>query len=161
MTSLLSLGDAMPGKARKAGPRLAAEQAGTIRSGTHRMVSDGATDAAGARERRTVAAMVESIVGCKWSLAVLAQVSGGNVRPGGIQRACEGLSTKVLNERLRKMTRFGVLRRTVHPDRPPRVEYTLTELGRRLVAVLHEIERLQDDVLAGCVLLEPPDAGRG
>jgi DNA-binding HxlR family transcriptional regulator len=161
MTSLLSMGDAMPGKARKAGPPRAARQAGTIRSGTHRKVSDGAVDASTARERRAVAAMVESIVGCKWSLAVLAQVSGGNVRPGGIQRACEGLSTKVLNERLRKMTRFGLLLRTVYPERPPRVEYTLTELGRRLVVVLHEIERLQDDVLSGCIPLEPPAAGRG
>ncbi len=105
--------------------------------------------------------MIENIVACKWSLNVLAQVSGGNVRPGGIQRSCAGLSGRVLDQRLRSLVRFGLLRRRVSRGRSPRVEYALTVLGRRLVAVLHEIERLQDDVLAGVVPLEPPAAGRG
>ena len=47
-----------------------------------------------------VARMVEDIVGVKWSLAVLGAVRGGVVRPGAIEHAIEGLSKKVLNERL-------------------------------------------------------------
>ncbi len=151
----------MPRTARKAGPRRAASKSGSLRSGTQRKTGGTAAAPAAARERRSVVAMVESIVGCKWSRAVLAQVSGGNVRPGGIRRACEGLSGRVVDQRLHRLTRFGLLRRTVQPGRPLRVEYALTELGRRFVTVLRGIERLQDDVLAGCIAPEPLTAGSG
>lgn len=89
--------------------------------------------------------MVESIVGCKWSLQVLALVRGGINRPGAMQRSVEGLSTKVLNERLNKMLRFGILEKTVYPEVPPRVEYSLTPFGRRFVAVLDAIEQLEKE----------------
>jgi len=49
----------------------------------------------------TVAGMVESIIGCKWSLSVLQMVQQGINRPGAMERAINGLTTKVLNERLR------------------------------------------------------------
>ncbi|MCZ7563890.1 MAG: winged helix-turn-helix transcriptional regulator [Burkholderiales bacterium] len=53
--------------------------------------------------------MVEDIVGCKWSLTVLGLVRDGVVRPGAMEHAVPGLSAKVLNERLRKLVRFGIL----------------------------------------------------
>ena len=56
-----------------------------------------------------VARMVEDIVGCKWSLAVLGAVRGGVCRPGAMEHAIDGLSKKVLNERLAKLVRFGIL----------------------------------------------------
>ena len=97
-----------------------------------------------------VAAMVESIVGCKWSVRLLDLVAGGTARPGALLRACPGLSTKVMNERLRKMTRFGILRRTVHGTRPPlEVDYALTPFGLRFLRILAEVRRLQEDVEAG------------
>lgn len=87
--------------------------------------------------------MVEDIVGCKWSLQVLALVRQGVQRPGAMQRAVPGLSTKVLNERLVKMCRYGILEKTCHPESPPRVEYTLTGFGQRFVAILDHIEALE------------------
>ncbi len=93
---------------------------------------------------RAVHAMVEDIVGCKWSLSVLKVVREGVHRPGAMQRAVEGLSTKVLNERLRKLQRFGILEKTAYPEVPPRVEYRLTEFGRRFASILDGIDRLQD-----------------
>jgi DNA-binding HxlR family transcriptional regulator len=90
--------------------------------------------------------MVEDVVGCKWSLHVLALVEDGVRRPGAMERAVEGLSAKVLNERLAKLTRFGILRRTTYPEVPPRVEYELTEFGRRFSGILAEIKRLQASV---------------
>ncbi|HSN40612.1 MAG TPA: helix-turn-helix domain-containing protein [Burkholderiales bacterium] len=97
------------------------------------------------RENRKppVSAMVEDVVGCKWSLSVLRLVRDGVRRPGAMQRTVEGLSTKVLNERLRKLQRFGILEKEVFPEMPPRVEYRLTEFGRRFSAILDAIGKLQ------------------
>jgi DNA-binding HxlR family transcriptional regulator len=94
-----------------------------------------------------VAAMVESIIGCKWSLRVLQLSADGNHRPSEILRACEGLSAKVMNERLRKMTRFGIMQRTVFGEKPPVVvEYRLTPFGQRFMGVLDEVRKLQESV---------------
>jgi DNA-binding HxlR family transcriptional regulator len=98
-----------------------------------------------------VAAMVESIVGCKWSLHVLDQIRRGVNRPGAITRSTEGLSTKVLAERLDKMLRFGIVRRTAYAEVPPRVEYSLTPFGERFVEILDAVERLKHDAAAGTV----------
>ena len=87
--------------------------------------------------------MVEDIVGCKWSLSVLKLVRDGVRRPGAMQRAVDGLSTKVLNERLRKLQRYGILEKTAYAEVPPRVEYHLTDFGREFGAILDNIEHLQ------------------
>jgi DNA-binding HxlR family transcriptional regulator len=94
----------------------------------------------------TVASMVEDVVGCKWSVHVLALVESGVRRPGAMERATQGLSAKVLNERLTKLVRFGVLRRTSYPEVPPRVEYELTDFGRRFSTIIDAIRRLQASV---------------
>jgi DNA-binding HxlR family transcriptional regulator len=86
--------------------------------------------------------MVEDIIGCKWSLTVLGLVASGVSRPGAMQRRVAGLTAKVLNERLRKLLRFGIIERHVFAEVPPRVEYTLTEFGRRFDGVLREIAAL-------------------
>jgi DNA-binding HxlR family transcriptional regulator len=90
--------------------------------------------------------MVEDVVGCKWSLSVLGRVREGTRRPGAIQRSIPGLTTKVMNERLAKLVRYGVLSRTSHPEVPPRVEYDLTPFGRKLAAILDRIDALQADL---------------
>ena len=94
----------------------------------------------------SAARIIEDIVGCKWSMAVLARIRSGVTRPGAIRRSLPGLSTKVMNERLAKMLRFGLLERRSYPERRPRVEYTLTPVGERLGAILDEIESLQTDI---------------
>lgn len=93
--------------------------------------------------------MVEDIVGCKWSLVVLQAVRDGTNRPGAIQRSIEGLSTKVLNERLSKMTRYGILRKDSYAELPPRVEYRLTPFGERFVLILDQITALDAEISAG------------
>jgi DNA-binding HxlR family transcriptional regulator len=90
--------------------------------------------------------MVEDIVGCKWSLAVLGSVRGGVRRPGAMEHAIEGISKKVLNERLRKLVRFGILEKRSFPEVPPRVEYRLTSFGERFAAVMDGVERLQSEL---------------
>ncbi len=94
----------------------------------------------------SVARAVEDIVGCKWSLEVLAAVRHGIVRPGAIQRHVEGLSTKVLNERLVKMQRYGIMKKEIFPEVPPRVEYQITPFGEQFLSILDRIEQVQSDL---------------
>ena len=89
-----------------------------------------------------VARMVEDIVGCKWSLSVLDLVNRGVSRPGAMLRSIDGLTAKVLNERLRKLIRFGIVEREVFAEVPPHVEYRLTAFGRQFIEVLARIEAL-------------------
>ena len=63
--------------------------------------------------------MVETIYGCKWSLAVYQFLANGINRPGEIVRSVEGLTTKVLNECLRKNVAFGILERIAFHEVPP------------------------------------------
>lgn len=92
--------------------------------------------------------MMEEVLGCKWTLSILQAVRVGICRPGALERSIAGLSKKVLNERLRKLVRFGILCRQVYPEVPPRVEYRLTPFGRKFVRVLDAVARL-DRELAG------------
>lgn len=102
--------------------------------------------------RPPVARMLESVLGCKWSLSVLDLVRRGIVRPGAMRRAVPGLSTKVLNERLRKLCGFGILTRTAYPEVPPRVEYHLTPFGRRFVGLLDQIAALEEEAERGFLM---------
>jgi len=87
----------------------------------------------------------ETTVGCKWTLHVLAAIRDGTTRPGAILRTAEGLSQKVLQQRLKKLCGYGILARTEFPTVPPRVEYRLTDFGRRVTAILDQIDALARD----------------
>lgn len=87
--------------------------------------------------------MVESIVGCKWSLTVLSLVRKGVCRPGEMEHAIDGLSGKVLNERLTKLVRFGILDKSSFAEVPPRVEYRMTAFGDQFIKLLDEVDALQ------------------
>ena len=103
-------------------------------------------------EATPVASMVESIVGCKWSVGLLRLLADGHARPSELLRLSPGLSAKVMNERLRKMTGFGIVRRTVHGEKPPiEVEYRLTPFGEGFMRILEEVRRLQAEVDGGGV----------
>lgn len=85
----------------------------------------------------------ESCIGCKWSVRVLGLVRAGVHRPGAMERAVEGLTAKVLAERLAKLTHFGIFEKRSFVEVPPRVEYHLTPFGVRFAAILDEIEGLR------------------
>jgi DNA-binding HxlR family transcriptional regulator len=92
--------------------------------------------------------MVETIYGCKWSLTVYRLLSSGVNRPGEMVRSVEGLTTKVLNECLRKNLDFGIIDRVAYPEVPPRVEYQITVFGRKFIRILDELEALQREIAA-------------
>lgn len=85
---------------------------------------------------------LEDVIGCKWSVSVLLAVGQGVCRPGALERHIEGISTKVLSERLRKLSAYGLLEKQVYPEVPPRTEYQLTPLGIRLAEIISQIQQL-------------------
>src|SRR6202035_2544443 len=75
-------------------------------------------------------------VGDKWSLLVLSALSeadGGRLRFSELMRAVGGLSQRMLTTTLRHLERDGIFMQQVFPEVPPRVEYTLTARGKRLL----------------------------
>jgi DNA-binding HxlR family transcriptional regulator len=88
-------------------------------------------------------AMAEDILGCKWSFTVLQLVRQGICRPGLMERTVDGLTAKVLNERLRKLTHYQIIDRQAYPEIPPRVEYYLTPFGEKFVEILDRLEKLE------------------
>jgi DNA-binding HxlR family transcriptional regulator len=93
----------------------------------------------------SVSHMVEEVVGCKWSVTVLALITTGVSRPGAMQRRVRGLTAKVLNERLKKLLRFGIIERQMFAEVPPRVEYRLTTFGKRFNSVIGHIAALEEE----------------
>ena len=76
------------------------------------------------------------MIGDKWIVLILRDLMGGTKRFGELQKSLNGISQKVLTDKLRNMENRGMVSRTVYPEVPPRVEYTLTEFGRTLSPVL-------------------------
>lgn len=87
--------------------------------------------------------IVEEILGCKWAVVIIGLIKDGIKRPGAMTKNVEGLSAKVLNERLSKMVQTGVLKKHSYPEIPPRVEYEFTDFGKRLIKILQDLEDLQ------------------
>ena len=73
-------------------------------------------------------------IGDKWSLLVIGTLAEGKLRFTELQRHIPGVSQRMLTLTLRQLERDGLLRRTVHAEVPPRVEYELTTLGEALIA---------------------------
>jgi len=69
-------------------------------------------------------------------------VKGGTGRPGALEREIAGISTKVLSERLRKLTDYGLLNKKQFKEIPPKTVYTLTPKGEKLVHIIGQLHEL-------------------
>ena len=76
------------------------------------------------------------LIGDKWKVLILRDLMPGTKRFGELKKSIGHVSQKVLTAQLRDMENNGLLTRTVYPEVPPRVEYSLTELGRSLKPIL-------------------------
>lgn len=81
-----------------------------------------------------------SMIGSKWKLLILRDVMDGPRRFGELRKSLEGISQKVLTDNLRSMEDDGLLIREVFPEVPPRVEYSLSELGRSMGPIIKQLE---------------------
>jgi DNA-binding HxlR family transcriptional regulator len=100
--------------------------------------------------------LLEDVIGCRWTIRVLHAVSKGVHRPGALERHIEGISAKVLSDRLKHFQRAGIFERVVFREIPPRVEYRLTAFGKKFTKLLREVERLQAELNAGRLITPSP-----
>ena len=76
------------------------------------------------------------IIGSKWKLLILRNLLNRPWRFNELRKSLDGVSQKVLTDSLRQLEADGIIARTVYPEVPPRVEYSLTELGESLLPIL-------------------------
>lgn len=82
---------------------------------------------------------VLALLADRWSMLVIYALSRGVRRHGELKRMIGGISQKMLTQALRALERDGLVQRRVYAVVPPRVEYTLTPLGKTLLAPLRSI----------------------
>ncbi len=81
-----------------------------------------------------------TLISDKWKVLILRDLMPGTKRFGELKKSIGTVTQKVLTAQLRQMEASGLLIRTVYAEVPPRVEYTLTDLGRSLRPVLDAME---------------------
>jgi DNA-binding HxlR family transcriptional regulator len=91
-------------------------------------------------ETCSVAACAE-IVGAKWTVLIVHELSEGARRFTQIEHSCAGISPRTLSERLRALEDEGLVLRRSYAESPPRVEYELTEKGDALLPIIEEMRR--------------------
>ncbi len=77
-----------------------------------------------------------SLIGSKWKLLIIRNLLVRPWRFNELKKDLDGISQKVLTDSLRSMEEDGLVVRTVYPEVPPRVEYSLSELGMSLKPIL-------------------------
>lgn len=81
-----------------------------------------------------------SLIGGKWKLLIMRNLLVRPWRFNELQKSLDGVSQKVLTDCLRTMEADGIITRTVYPEVPPRVEYSLSELGESMRPIIKSME---------------------
>jgi DNA-binding HxlR family transcriptional regulator len=79
------------------------------------------------------------VIGGKWKPLILWALGDEVMRFSELQKALPGINTKMLTKQLRALENDGVIKRTVYPEVPPRVEYMITEFGKTLIPILEAL----------------------
>ena len=89
-----------------------------------------------------------TLISDKWKVLILRDLMPGTKRFGELRKSIGTVTQKVLTSQLRQMEESGLVIRTVYPEVPPRVEYTLTDLGRSLDPVMDAMRNWGEDYKA-------------
>jgi len=91
-------------------------------------------------------ARAADLLGRRWVLAIVYASHGGAIRFNEFKRTLEGIPPRTLAQRLQELEEAGILERRVFDARPPRVEYRLTDAGRRLRALVRALDHCASDL---------------
>ena len=89
-----------------------------------------------------------SMIGGKWKPIILYLITKKANRFGILQRGIEGISKQMLTKQLRELEADGILSRKIYAEIPPRVEYSLTELGKSLLPIIRSMKKWGENHLA-------------
>ena len=81
-------------------------------------------------------ALTKEVLNGKWKPSLLYQIWRGVQRPSDLQRHIPEATRRVLNVQLNELERHGLISKTIYPQLPPKVEYSLTDFGRTLLPVI-------------------------
>ena len=81
------------------------------------------------------------LIGSKWKLLIMRNLLAGTQRFGELKKSIPGISQKVLTDSLRSMEDDGIITRKVYAEVPPRVEYSLNELGESMRPIISAMEQ--------------------
>ena len=97
-------------------------------------------------------ASIQSVLGGKWKILLLWYIAFYKVqRFGQLMRRLDGITQSSLTKQLRELERDGFIHREIYPEIPPKVEYSLTELGESFTPILNQMMRWSEAHLC------PPD----
>ena len=80
--------------------------------------------------------LTKEVLNGKWKSSLLFQIWQGVQRPSALQRHIPDATRRVLNVQLNELERHGLISKTIYPQLPPKVEYSLTDFGRTLLPVI-------------------------
>jgi len=80
------------------------------------------------------------LIGSKWKLLIIQNLLGRPWRFNELRKALSGISQKVLTDSLRSMEADGIITRTIYPEVPPRVEYSLSAVGETMRPIIKSLE---------------------
>jgi DNA-binding HxlR family transcriptional regulator len=80
------------------------------------------------------------LIGSKWKLLIMRNLMSRPWRFNELRKSLDGISQKVLTDSLRSMENDGIIVRTVYPEVPPRVEYSLSETGESMRPILDAMQ---------------------
>lgn len=88
------------------------------------------------------------LIGNKWSMWILWSLQDGPLRFGELKKSIPGITEKMLIQQLKKFESNHIIIRTVYPQVPPKVEYTLTQDGKSLKAIMTSIKQWGEEHLS-------------
>lgn len=83
--------------------------------------------------------LVHKLVSGKWKILILWYLSGGRLRFSQLKKKLPDVSQRMLTNQLRSLEEDGLVNRTVFPVVPPKVEYSLTEIGEKMLPLLKQM----------------------
>ena len=86
------------------------------------------------------------MLGCRWKVLIIRDLLTGTKRFCELKKSVKGITQKVLTSKLRELEDLGLVERTVYPQNPPKVEYTLTDVGYTLAPVIESLKEWGRDL---------------